>query len=396
MIIKARNQTIMRSILLLLIFCTVSGSLTAQKKPKLSLAEKSLKSGDYATARDIVDQASEFEKLKDDPKTWFLRGRVYMTIDTTNANIVDNPTEIAMASFNKAKEMGDVTKLYTTDAIGLPKPYDQHINDYWAFFFNKGAIAYGDKVFDEAVVQFEKSQVVIPSDTNGYTNAGLAAHNGQLWESAKRNYKLGIENGVRSLDILNLYIVILTAEDKDLEGALVVTRQAREFYPNNNELARSEINLLIQLEKADEAKENLLKQLETEPDNASLHFILGVLLEEVKDLEGAKAAYLNAIKADDANYNANFNVGVMYINEATEIIKERNNLGISDADLDKAEELDPLIDQKLRDALPQWEKIHRLNDQDASAMETLRYIYTQLKLMDKAEAIDAKLEAMGG
>ena len=87
----------MRSILLMVLCCLMSSSLYAQKKPKISQAEKALSAGDYATARDIVDQASEFDKLKDDPKTWFLRARVYMAIDTSGTNIVDNPMAEAMA-----------------------------------------------------------------------------------------------------------------------------------------------------------------------------------------------------------------------------------------------------------------------------------------------------------
>ena len=120
-----------------------------------------------------------------------------------------------------------------------------------------------------------------------------------------------------------------------------------------------------------------------------------MLLEETGDLEGARNSYYEALKADENHFNANFNLGVMLINEANAIIKERNNLGISDADLKKAEELDPKIDAKLEAALPQWEKIHEIEPGEENAMTTLRFIYLQLKQTDKAAAIQDKIDAAG-
>ncbi len=386
----------MRSILTILICGFVTVGAVAQKKPKLGAGEKALKGGDYATARDIADQASAYDKLKDDPKTWFLRARVYMAIDTAKANLVDNPLEEAMASFEKAQELGDVSKMYTTDALGLPVPFDQHISNYWAYYFNAGASAYGEEEFAAAVESFELAQLIQPEDTNAFTNAALAAHNAEMWESAAKNYQGAIDNGVQSKDIWNLYVSVLTSDGlKDYEKALETVRLAQELFVGDRDLARNEINLLIQMEKVDEAKANLEKQLADDPGNANYHFIYGVLLEESGDGAGARDAYGNALKADPANFNANFNLGVMLINEATEIIKERNNLGITDADLKKAAEMDPIIDGKLREALPQWEKVHELEPNDQTAMTTLRYIYIQLKENDKAEAMQAKIDAAG-
>lgn len=357
---------------------------------------KAMKGGDYATAVAEINRASEYEKLKTDAKTWWSRAQIYVTADTAGAGI-DNALEEALVSFAKANELagGDVSKLFVTGQDGLPVPFDQYKSNYWAYYFNNGATAYGDEDYLNAVAEFEKAQQITPEDTNAYINAALAAHNDKNWEAAKRNYSGAIENGVMSKDIFALYVSILSSEEGTREQGLEVIRKAREIYPTDNELARSEINVLIQLGKADEARENLIKQIEAEPDNSVLHFTLGVMLEETGDKEGAKSAYRNAMKADPNDFNANFNIGVMLINEATDIIKERNNLGISDEDLDKAEKMDPLIDAKLEEAMPQWEKIHQLEPQDVTALETLRYIYSQLKLMDQAEAVQDKIDSLG-
>ena len=396
--IEDRNLTKMRSILTIMICAFAVANLQAQKKPKVGQIDKALKSADYETARTIADQASEFEKMKDDPKTWFARARTYMIIDTADANIVDNPMSVAMASFDKARELagGDVSKLYTTDGLGLPVAFDQHVENYWAYYFNKGATAYGEEEFERAVESFEKAQMINPTDTNAAINGGLAAHNAQMYDAASRNYQKAIDNGVMSKDIYSLYISILTSEEtQDLDKALEINRTAQELFESDKDLARQEINLLLTMGKKDEAKSNIEKQLADEPNNPDYHFSYGVLLEETGDLEGARNSYYEALKADENHFNANFNLGVMLINEANAIIKERNNLGISDADLKKAEELDPKIDAKLEAALPQWEKIHEIEPGEENAMTTLRFIYLQLKQTDKAAAIQDKIDAAG-
>ncbi len=387
----------MRSILTILLCGLLVTTAFAQKKPKLASGEKALSAGDYATARDIADQASEYEKLKDSPKTWFLRARVYMAIDTSGTDLVDDPMAEAMASFAKAKEMDGYEKLSTPGAggLGLPVFFDQHISNYWTYYFNEGATAYGNEDFESAVASFEKAQVVNPEDSNAYTNAALAAHNSQMWDAAIRNYEGAIAKGVKSRDIFELYMSVLIAEKKDYDKGLEVIRKAQEVFVGDREFARSEINLLIQMGKTEEARSNIEAQLAEDPNNTNYHFIYGVLLEESGDPEGAKAAYKKAIEVDGSNYNANFNLGVLLINEATEVIKESNNLGITDADLKKAEELEPVIDQKLRDALPQWERVHELQPDDETGMTTLRYIYLQLKMTDEAEVIQGRIEAAG-
>ena len=383
----------MRLSILFLAIC-VSSSLMAQK-PKVSAAKRALTNGDYATAKEIVDAAVVYEKLDKDPKTWFLRGRVYMAIDTSNAQLVEKPEVIAMESFNKAAELGDKKKLFTLDANGAKVEYDQHINSYWAHFYNQGATAYSEQEFDDAINYFEKSQLIIPEDTNGYINAGIAAHNSQRFDRAITNYEKSLKYGVKSQDIYSLYISLLTSETKEYEKALKVTREALELFPGDRALARSEIVLLIELDKTEEAKNNLLQEIEEDPSNSSLYFTLGVLYEELKDKEGAMESYKKAVEVDADNFNANFNLGVLLINQATEVIKEQNNLGISDADLKKAEELEPVIEEKLKMAVPQWEKVHELDANDRTAIETLEYIFKQLKQYDLAESYTVKREALG-
>ncbi len=371
----------------------------AQKKPKITKANQARENGDLAEAKAIIDAAIEYEKVKDDGKTWYYRGLIYATIDTTSneqyAGLSDNALEEAVAAFNKADEIDPEGKgYYVTGMMGIPVLKEQQISNYYSYYYNKAVMAFQDSEYQTAVDAFEKSYYIVPDDTNAYINAAYAAHNGQLYDAATKNYRLAIDNGATSKDLYYNYVSILTSALDDKEGALAVVDEALGKYPSDGTLQKNRINLLINMGKIDEARSNLEEAIESEPDNANLYFTLAVINDELKEQERAIKAYLKAIEIDPNHFEANFNYGVILINQANETIKESNSLGMSKADQKKARELEPVINQKLKDALPQWEKVHEINSSDRTAMETLAYIYTQLKMKEKANAMNKKLDSM--
>jgi tetratricopeptide (TPR) repeat protein len=371
----------------------------AQKKPKITKANQARENGDLAEAKAIIDAAIEYEKVKDDGKTWYYRGLIYATIDTTSneqyASLSDNALEEAVAAFNKADEIDPEGKgYYVTGMMGIPVLKEQQISNYYSYYYNKAVMAFQDSEYQTAVDAFEKSYYIVPDDTNAYINAAYAAHNGQLYDAAIKNYRLAIDNGATSKDLYYNYVSILTSALDDKEAALAVVDEALGKYPSDGTLQKNRINLLINMGKIDEARGNLEQAIESEPDNANLYFTLAVINDELKEQERAIKAYLKAIEIDPNHFEANFNYGVILINQANETIKESNSLGMSKADQKKARELEPVINQKLKDALPQWEKVHEINSSDRTAMETLAYIYTQLKMKEKANAMNKKLDSM--
>ena len=108
----------------------------------------------------------------------------------------------------------------------------------------------------------------------------------------------------------------------------------------------------------------------------------------------ARQAYTDAINVDPNYYNAYYNLGVLAMTDVNIYIKKQNALGYSKEDLKKADELEPIIQEKLSIALPLWEKTVSLKDDELPALETLAYLYTMKKMLDKAENIQTKIEAL--
>lgn len=391
----------MKKVILLIAICFVAGAGYSQKKPKLNDAEKARSEGNLAEAKEIVDAAIVHEKTKDDGKTWYYRGLVYASLDTTQnpdyQNLVANPLEVAMEAFAKADEIDpDGNKYYINNANGLPILKDQQLSTLWGHYLNQGVQAYQNSNTDDAVKYFTKTQVIQPKDTTGYIYAGLAAQSGKDYATAAKNYYVLINDlDYHSQDIYNALIYIEGTVNKDDEKALALIRKAKNQFPDNLDFAKSEINALIRMEKVDEAKAELERAIESEPDNPDLYFTLGVMHEELENLDKAAEAYQKAIEVNPSYYNAVFNLAVLNYNVAVELIKEKNNLGISSAEQKKAKELQKKIDTKLKLALPHWEKANELQPNDRVTLETLQYIYNQLKMNEKLVKVSEQLEKMG-
>lgn len=385
----------MRRIFMILLALSVSFAGYSQKKPKINKANRARETGNLAEAKEIIDAAIEHEKTKDDGKTWYYRGLIYATIDTTSneehKNLSDNALEEAIEAFRKADELNKKdSEYYLANELGLPVTMPQQIDGYYSHYFNQAVVAFQNSEFETAVDNFEKSALILPEDTNSYVNAAYAAHNGELYDKAKANYRRAIDAGATSQDLYNNYVNILIAVDKDKDTALKVIDEALEKFPSDGTLSKTRINILIEQGKIDEARESLEAAIEAEPENANLYFTLGVLNDELGQQDKAIDAYKKAIEVDPNHFESNFNYGVLLINDANETIKERNNLGLSKADQKKAASMEPVINEKLKRALPQWEKIYEINPNDETANEMLVYLYQQLDMDAKAKEIQNK------
>lgn len=390
------KQTI---VLIAALAVSIAGFSQKQPKPKINKANSSREKGELAEAKTIIDQAIDYEKTKDDGKTWYYRGLIYATIDTTSnptfQSLDDNALEVAMASFEKARELGDPDKEYfITNATGLPVLLSQQIDNYYSYYFNQAIVDFEASEFESAVTNFYEAAKILPKDSNSFKNAAYAAHNGELFDQAIAAYELAIEKGSKSLDMYtNLTNIYILKERK--EEALATVQNAKKVYPTNSDLGKTEINLLIQLDKVEDAKNNLINAIAEEPENTTLIFTLAAMYEELGDKDKALETYEKAISIEPNQFESNFNRGVILLNDANDVIKEYSNLGVSKADRAKEKQLEPIIKQKLNNALPQWEKLYEIKPDDRQIIETLMYVYNRLKKYDEADKLDKILESMG-
>lgn len=380
----------MKKLVSIVIFCLMITGVYAQNSA-VNKASSFIEDGELMKAKEQIDLAVVHEKTLDKPKTWFTKGEVYEAIafseDSSYQEMQDEALEEAVAAYNKAKSLDEGGNYEGLSSI--------KIDNMWGNMINKGAEAYNQEDYENALVYFGKSALMKPEDTTAYYYAGIAAQQGEYYDKALDNYYKLIDLDYHNEDIYSSVVYLERSQNNDNEKALEVIQQAREHFHENEALMKEEINLLIITEQTDEAKSKLETAIQTEPDNANLYYNLAYISEQTGDDAAAIDNYKKAIDADPQYFDANFNLAVNYYNKAAEILKEANEM-----DLRTYQKEGKAIEDKAKvefqKALPYLEKAHEVNPDDRIVMETLQTVYVQLKMNDKAEVINEKITALGG
>lgn len=379
----------MKKLISIVIFCLMITGVHAQNSA-VNKASQFKDNGELMKAKEQIDLAVVHEKTIDKPKTWFTKGEVYELIalskDPEYNDLKDEALTESVSAYQKARAMDEGGNYDGLSAI--------KIDNMWGAMINNGAETYNQEKYDSAVYYFEKSSLIKPEDTTAYYYGGIAAQQGEMYQTALDNYYDLIALDYHNEDIYSSVIYLERSHNEDNDKALEVLALAREHFPDNESLMKEEINLLIITEQTDKAKSKLTAAIEAEPDNANLYYNLAYISEQTDDDEAAVANYKKAIEADPEYFDATFNLAVNYYNKAAEILKKAN-----DMDLRTYQKEGKAIEEEARvefqGALPYLEKAHEIKPDDRVVMETLQTVYVQLKMNDKAEAVNTKIEALG-
>jgi tetratricopeptide (TPR) repeat protein len=384
-----------------LLFVAASASVFAQKpiKPNVNKALASLQAGKVDEAKANIDAAITNEKMMTDPKTWYYRGLIYSSIDTTSNeaihNLDPNAFQVALEAFNKAEELAKGKPLSITDANGLPVLKTQQMA-WWAnSHINDGAAAFQEDNYEAALKAFENVQKILPNDTTAYFYGGIAANSAENFDKSAEYFEKYVALGGSSPDAYKLLGNVYSGPKQDKEKALELMRTAKAKFPNDTDFPKVEIGLLIDLKRIDEAKSGLEKQLVKEPDNKILHFYLGYANSSLNNTAEAKKNYERALQIDPNYFEAaQFLAKLMYA-DAAAIKKEMSNLGITPADKKKRLELDGVLVGKLKEALPYWERAEKINPNDQDTLDALYSIYGDLDMQDQVKRIEKRYKELG-
>ena len=376
----------MKKLVTIVIFCLIATGVYAQNSA-VNKASQFKDNGELMKAKEQIDLATVHEKTMEKPKTWFTKGEVYEAIafDSSYQDMQDEALHESISAYNKAKSMDEGGSY---DGLSVIK-----IDNMWGVMINKGAEAYNQENYEDAIVYFEKSAVLKPEDTTAYYYAGIAAQQGEYYQKALDNYYKLIELDYHNEDIYSSVVYLERTHNEDNEKALEALEMAREHFPDNESLMKEEINLLIITEQTDEAKAKLTEAIAAEPDNANLYYNLAYISEQTEDDAAAVANYKKAIEADPEYFDATFNLAVNYYNKAAEILKKANAMDLRTYQKE-GKQVEAEARVEFDKCLPYLKKAHELNPDDRTVLETLQTVYVQLKMNDKAEAINTKIEAL--
>lgn len=377
----------------------------AQKpiKPNLNKVLNFWKDGKLAEAKEMVDLAETDPKLSLDGKTFYYKGLVYASLDTTSNEtykaLAQEPLKTALTAFEKAETMSKGKGYFIPDPSGLPVLKEQQLQVLANYYLNAGANAYQEEDFDAAIAGFRKTQAIIPGDTTAYFYSAYALYQKEEYQASVDEFKKYLEVGGTSPDAYALIINTYSGPLENKEEALTWAKTAKAKFPNDGNFPKQEIGLLIDLNKIDDAKSGLEATIAKEPENKILHFYLGYVNSKLEKWEESKANYNAALKIDPAYFDAQYYLAQIFLIDAEKVKKEMNNLGISKEDQKKKLQLDNLLVEKYKIALPYWEKANTMKIDDANSrievLDKLSIMYYYLGEDAKAAAIEKKLKELG-
>jgi tetratricopeptide (TPR) repeat protein len=378
----------------------------AQKKV-VKEAEKGLKSGNYEAALTAVDAAIANPETGGDPATFLLKAKIQTKLfgsDSSNTAETVQKGSAALETYNKTFEMAGSNKasgvgkeVYEEDMPGVPdnlRPYS--ILTLKNIAFDKGIERFNEEDAEMAYEFFNLAGEIDHADSTIHYNAGFLANDLGKFDEAKRHFGYLLEiPGYNKLNAYYFMVQILSGEDKNPDAAYELVTKAKNEYPNDKVLAEYEIQLLLQLNKMDEAMSQINDALANDPNNTGLLLRSGYLKEQAGDLEGALEDYKKSVEVDPNFFEGNYYTGALMLEMSRKILNELN--GLSDAEWEKqSQTLGKQADDFYSQSVPYFSKAIEIKPDNTDIMIILYQVQTRLKNTAEAEALDKKLTELLG
>jgi tetratricopeptide (TPR) repeat protein len=378
----------MKKTILTMLIMIVSTIMIGQTNKRTS-AFNYQRYGKLDLAKQAIDEAAKDEKTIMDAKTWFYRGNIYydiaVSLDSNYRKLDPDPFGVAYQSYVKAKEL-DTKGEFSADIQKYTKAVGEG-------YYNTGVILYNEQKFKDAATSFEKAYDVSKSigqvDTTALVNAAVSAAQGNENDLAKGYYQQLIVMGVQKPDIYASLAEIYKVEG-DTTMALQTVAKGRVLFPDDFNLLIAETNIYLATDEKAKAMTDLETALRIDNTNPSIFFAVGTIYDQMGDVEKAISAYENAIKIKPDYFEANYNLGALYVNQAADILDKANDLpldAIQEYDAQKAR-----ADEMLKKSVPYLEKALELMPDDTNTLVSLKEIYTRLGMIEKLENINSRLQ----
>jgi tetratricopeptide (TPR) repeat protein len=305
------------------------------------------------------------------------------------SKIYENPLPEAKKAFEKVIEL-DTEGKYNEEL-------KESLNKLKLQFESEAVYAYSKKKYEDAYNNFreilkinelEVMEGVV--DTVIFYNAGRLARELNKNKEAIELFKI-----VDGYDYNNPFIYIFLSSSYnaigDTASGVEALKTGFKKFPENQNILIELINYYLLKGHADEALDYLAIAKEDDPENISFYFADGTLYDKLGRFDDAKRSYERCLELDENYFNAHYNLGVLYYNNAVKLYDEANLIN----DIQEYEKVKEVADAEIAKALPYIERAHEINPDDIETLKTLKTLYYRLQMDDKYDEVIAKLKEKG-
>jgi len=349
-------------------------------------------------AKEAIDPTITHEKTMNEAKTWFFRGQIYQSIYETQEekykSLHDNPLQVAFESFIKCKELD--SKNFHKDMVL------QYLNVEGQQFVNVGITKYNAKDYTGALQAFQNTlqacaiEGIERTDSLALYYAGASAEQTGDLELAEKYFRQAIAINYKAEAAFVRLVRMYSDKEGSEDKAFALLKEGREKFPNNQTLVTDEVNVYLKNDQHAEAVKSLEVAIAGEPTNASLHFAYGFVNDRLaaKEIEAnpkgneaytgyiaaAEKSYAKSVELDGSNFDAVYNLGALYFNQAVKMNEAANMID----DMKKFEVARDAADAIFEKSLPILESAYAINPDDKGVLVSLKQLYYRKMAKDES------------
>ncbi len=377
----------MKKIILLTVMSLLLGSSAFAQKSNRTNAYLSLQKGKLKEAKEAIDQAVKNRKTINDAKTWLYYGEVYYGI-----SISPLPAYRALDSVAAQKALAGLKKAILLDPKHrVSKEANKYIGKLSAVFYGKGANDFKIKDFNKAITDFTDAfniaKFLGKTDTTAAFNLGISGVLASQPKVAVKYLKKCIDLNFKEPKVFIFYSRSLK-QLGDTTQAMAALKQGRTRFPNKLSILLEEAQTYLEQGKSDQLIASLNEAISKKPNNPSndnFYFLIGKTYDDKGNQKMAEDYYKKAIGVNTNFFEAYYNIGAIFINNAAKIQKQANNLPLSKEKEYKA--LNDSANAQLKLSLPWLEKALSIRPGEKLSTTALKEAYTRLKMYDKLKAL---------
>ena len=418
-----------------LVLIIAISSITFAQKNEIKVIEKAIKNLNFYDAKSAVAKAEVLFNDMDDKlkaKFYFLKAKSLYA----NGAGTDDEIDQAIVSLDKLKvlESANGKLKYTEDANEIK-------SEIFKSFLKKANDAFSNKQLDIAAKAYANIYKVSPKDTVYLFNAALISAQNEDYDTSLNHFiklknlgftgvkisytavsketgaeeafsdKANRDFAVKTLkthiepndkkieskraDIVKNIAFIYVSKDEN-EKALAAIKDAREEYPEDNNLILTEATIYIKLGDNDKSFKLFREALLKDPDNADLNYNVGATAMDLNQFEVAKEAFEKTLSLKKDFSNAALNLSFIEVSKGNALNDEMNTLNNTIADNKRYEELRNQKNNFFKDAALILEKFIENNSDYAKqdVFDQLANIYRALGETAKYKEMKAKVAAI--
>lgn len=317
-----------------------------------------------------IEIAQKDKKTKNWPETWAVKSYLssYVAVIDENEANSDKYYDLAVKALDTAKILD---KFQANSELIKAASYNINIKRQVI-----GNQAYHQNDFLTAFSVLKEVSDALPKDTTIAINVALAAQNGQAYEQALKYFVRAKDNGIVNPVVYQTIANIYTSKfETDL--AIKALEDGLKLNPYHPFLTNDYINLLLDNERYDKAVKAIENSIGVEKRSKLLYFLYGYLQQShLNSKSTAETAYKKALSLDQNYFDALYQLAIIYIDDANEVLKQNNS-----------QKFNSLINRAEFTLL----RAHEININDHNTVALLIEIYTRKNRLDKVQELRRKI-----